>query len=1027
MKIKTVLMLLLLTFFLGGMMPSSVHAANSVVVFNAANFPAVDTARPAATQLESMFAGSRFAASADLKTALGDPETRLLVLPYGSAFPEDSWDEIYEYLQRGGNLLVLGGRPFTRAAYRTKSGWRLRDYSPRFSRLLMIDQYQETPGSDDMEFLSNPDYPMEVPRFGWKRAFSPVIRLSAVDLYKRGGSAGSLDARLDTLAWGVHKKDGRKLSAPAIQVDHIRNGFDGGRWIFLNADLPKDFFVSGGMLVNALIERALQGAEEFTVRPSYPLYLPGESVQLKVDWNCRRPPAAALTAKITTYPDSNPSKVSETTVAVPADKMVELPAQSGKSQYVIEAKLMEGSKVRAIYRSGFWMRDDAWLRSGSGVSVNKDFFELDFKPMAVIGTTYMSSEVQRLYFQYPNVYVWDRDLGQIRERGLNMIRSGWWTGWDKICDENGTPNEHALRTFEAFLMTARKHSLPVQWNFFAFLPDVLGGENAYLDPEAVRRQQTLISTFVKRFHDIPWLMWDFINEPSISKRLWTMRPNGDPIELQQWNEWLDRRYKNKNALAAAWNVPASSVKGTVPVPEDAEFTARGAYVGRNSLKVYDFYIFAQDIFSNWVKALHDIVRNTGSKQLVTVGQDEGGIQDRLSPAYWGKYTDFTTNHSWWQNDHIVWNSLLAKQPGKALLLQETGLQRELHFNEIARRTTESEAALLERKVAASFIQGGGAIQWLWNTNSYMTESNETPIGAVRTDGTEKEEATVLRDLAAFAKLLHPYLVNPQLPQIAIVTSQAAQFSVINDMQLEAQRKAVRTLLYQNRLPAYAIAENQLENLGNPKLVLLPSPQSLTDEAWKLLLKYVEAGGKLLITGPVERDEHWQTAKRADALEPDAAAEPLVYHNAALRIGDRPIYLSFEQQKQNQAESLRFKDGSTFKEISHGSGRIFWASYPVELSEGTQAAAILYAYVAAEAKIEPAFELLTPLSPGVLVYPTVLEDAILYTLISDDAEDAKIDLRDKQTGAKLTLPLAGQHAALAVIDKSKKAIVAKYGF
>jgi hypothetical protein len=1026
MKNKTVLILLLSVLFLGSMIPMSVHAATGVVVFSSANFPAVDTARPVAAQIESLFPGSSFASVSELKTALGASETRLLVLPYGSAFPEDAWEEIYAFLQRGGNLLVLGGRPFTRPAYHTKSGWHLRDYSPRFTRPLMIDQYQETPGSDGMEFQPNPDFPVEIPKFGWKRAFSPVIRLSSVDLYKRGGSAGSLDAQLTTLAWGA-KKDGRKLSAPVIEVNHIRNGFDGGRWIFLNAELTKDFFISGGMLANMLVERALQGAEEFTVRPSYPLYKQGEPVQLKIEWNCKTPPATALTAKITTFPETNPSKTIETTAAVPGSQGVELAPPTGKGMFTIEAKLMEGSKVRAIYHTGFWIRDDAWLHTGQAVSVNKDFFELEFKPIAVVGTTYMSSEVQRLYFQYPNVYVWNRDLGQINERGLNMIRSGWWTAWDKICDENGVPSEHTLRTLEAFLMTARKHSLPVQWNFFAFLPDVLGGVNAYLDPEAIRKQQTLISTIVKRFYDVPWLMWDLINEPSISKRLWTMRPNGDAIELGKWNEWLNQHYKNKAALAAAWNLPAGSVQGTVPLPEDIEFTSRGAYVGRNSLKVYDFYVFAQDVFSGWLKALRDVVRNTGSKQLVTVGQDEGGIQDRLSPAYWGQYVDFTTNHSWWQNDNVVWDSLMAKQPGKALLIQETGLQREINFDEIARRTTEGEAALLERKVAASFIQGGGAIEWLWNTNSYMTESNETPIGAVRTDGTEKEEATVMRDYATFAKSLHAHLINPQLPQIAIVTSQAAQFSVINDLQLEAQRKAVRTLLYQNRLAAYAIAENQLANLGNPKLALLPSPQNLTDEAWKLLLKFVEAGGNLLITGPVERDEHWQVTRRADALDPDAKAEPLVYHNAAIRIGERPINLSFDQQIQNQAESLRFSDGSTFKEISQGNGRIFWSSYPVELSEGSLAASIVYAYVAAQAKIEPAFELLTPLSPGVLIYPTVMEDVILYVMISDDADNAKIDLRDKVTGARLTLQLAGQRAAIAVIDKGKKSIIAKYGF
>ena len=104
----------------------------------------------------------------------------------------------------------------------------------------MIDQYQETPGSDGLQFQPNPEMPLQLSAFTWKRAFSPVIRLSAVDLYHRGGAAGSIDARLDALAWGV--KDGRKLSAPVIQVDHYRNGFDGGRWIFVNAELSNEFF-----------------------------------------------------------------------------------------------------------------------------------------------------------------------------------------------------------------------------------------------------------------------------------------------------------------------------------------------------------------------------------------------------------------------------------------------------------------------------------------------------------------------------------------------------------------------------------------------------------------------------------------------------------------------------------------------------------------------------------------------------------------------------------------------------------------
>src|SRR5207245_7724771 len=156
-----------------------------------------------------------------------------------------------------------------------------------------------------------------------------------------------------------------------------------------------------------------------------------------------------------------------------------------------------------------------------------------------------SSVVQRLYFGHPNAYVCDRDMGQIQAVGLNMLRTGWWTGWDKFCDENGQPYERTLRTLEAYLMTARKHSLPVQFNFFAFLPEVLGGVNSYLDPQALRKQQTLVSTVVARFHDVPFLAWDLINEPSISPHMWMTRPNGDPIELPAWTPSLASRYRDR--------------------------------------------------------------------------------------------------------------------------------------------------------------------------------------------------------------------------------------------------------------------------------------------------------------------------------------------------------------------------------------------------------------------------------------------------------------------------------------------------
>src|ERR1035437_4765689 len=81
-------------------------------LFSETGFPAADSAVPSAHQFAALLPGARFAPAGQLAVLLKDPATRLLVLPYGSAFPEESWPEIFAFLKNGGNLLVLGGRPF---------------------------------------------------------------------------------------------------------------------------------------------------------------------------------------------------------------------------------------------------------------------------------------------------------------------------------------------------------------------------------------------------------------------------------------------------------------------------------------------------------------------------------------------------------------------------------------------------------------------------------------------------------------------------------------------------------------------------------------------------------------------------------------------------------------------------------------------------------------------------------------------------------------------------------------------------
>ena len=215
--------------------------------------------------------------AADLPRLLADPTTKLLVLPYGSAFPEADADAITQYLQRGGNLLTLGGRPFTRPIDR--------DNHPRpetyaYPRQLLLSDYQSTGPSTDLTPLTNHDLlSADLPPITYTDAFSVVIRLSDEGSSTRIGASGLPDSTLTTLLWGTRLD--QKITAPVIQIDHFRNNFAGGRWIMLNATPTQP---PPANLITRLAAQALLGPSDFTAIPSEPLYLPTETPTFDVTW-----------------------------------------------------------------------------------------------------------------------------------------------------------------------------------------------------------------------------------------------------------------------------------------------------------------------------------------------------------------------------------------------------------------------------------------------------------------------------------------------------------------------------------------------------------------------------------------------------------------------------------------------------------------------------------------------------------------------------------------------------------------------
>ena len=90
------------SLLIGIMLGTALFAqTGNVLVFSEPGFPAADSVAPTEAQLAKLFPGAKTAGVKQLREELSTPASRLLVLPYGSAFPEEAWSGIKSFLDRG--------------------------------------------------------------------------------------------------------------------------------------------------------------------------------------------------------------------------------------------------------------------------------------------------------------------------------------------------------------------------------------------------------------------------------------------------------------------------------------------------------------------------------------------------------------------------------------------------------------------------------------------------------------------------------------------------------------------------------------------------------------------------------------------------------------------------------------------------------------------------------------------------------------------------------------------------------------
>ncbi len=1026
------------------------------MVFWESDFPQIDGGHITREILESALTGFEvsYVSEQQLIEQLRVDRCDLLVMPYGSAFPKRAWPAILAYLRAGGNLLNLGGTAFAAPVIRIASRWRPEAPQTAYHKKLGITHsfpveaaavasYRAASqfGEENLKNKSSDNQNL-ANEFKPERIFELYVRLtSSSSIADEAGSDGPREAVLHSLVFGLNHEQ-RPVAAPIIQIDRLQGEFAGGRWVLANFSGR----VSAAAIAR-LAEQAALGAIEFSVRSEFACYRPGEVPSFSVDLH--RPFGKVEKGNVDKIiRDDCRLEVRDRANQVVAQLQVVLKREAARVTGT--ARLNEGTKLapgfyrvearqavndshpyELAYTTGFWVYDHQLLTRGRPLTVDRNFFYRDGDVYPITGTTYMASDVHRQFLFDPNPAVWDRDFRAMKSAGVNLVRTGLWTGWKKFMPEAGKVNEAALRALDAFLLTAHSHDIPVIFTFFAFLPETWGGKNAYLDPQAVQAQAQFVAAFAQRYREVDDLIWDLINEPSFCspKHLWSCRPNYDDHEKAAWQQWLRVRYDAANdeeratRLQELWRTTSEEA---LDLPRLGDFEGVNILEDRRPLKTFDYRLFAQEMFVRWVRAMTDAIRKSGNrKQLITVGQDEAGNSDSPSPHFFAEAVDFTCMHNWWANDDLVWDSVMAKSPAKASLIEETGIMFYEKMDGSAWRTEEEARNLLERKLAISFaVQGAGFVEWIWNANCYMNSDNEAAIGFHRADQTAKPELESFLKITKFLSAHRNALHGREDERVLMLIPHSLMFSPRNSA-TEVTRKCVRAMFYHCRMPLRAVSEYLLaETNSAAKMIIVPAPRVLTDKCWGALVAQAARGATIVISGVVDADEHWlSNESRSVGLFGVAAETASVSASESILIGTAEHFVRYEGEKIQRIEKavMKAKGPSRVLVQPHGAGRFVWSPLPLEAGNSMDPVIAFYQFALGQANLAPAFTV-SPDNPSILVLPSIFEKHALYTFVSETDRDTSLTLNDHETRTPIPVTIPAGRATLLLLDRTTGTLI-----
>jgi len=636
---------------------------------------------------------------------------------------------------------------------------------------------------------------------------------------------------------------GRPRGSAGALVLNYAGLYRGSAWLVFGVTNQDLFAPDRAAMRRALLEAvaaALRKTFLERVATDLACYRDGETVSLQAAaWNLGKSQAEAA-VRFEVLAQDEAEAVFEETVSVPLPPGARQeataswsPGRFARDFYRVRAVLLLDGRPVDEVESGFAVRDEALLTSGPALTLRDNYLCLDGAPHFLTGTNVYGYSFG---CQLENPLTWDRDLRRIRDAGLSVVRvihySPFWAASDLISGDglSRPQTEPVLRQFDAFIQLCRKHRL---------IPYLEVANTPSRVPSDEEAQVRASNPNAARYTTVSALLWEVDNEWEWAVPMSREDPQRATAAL---NEFLRQRYGTTEALREAWR-EAGLEFGSVPLPTESEQWGH--------VPTADLIRFWTEATRQGAAALLGPVKSAAPHQLTSVSA-AGTLPLRGDPILSSYDVDLSNIHFYGASDRFCSQFKVSdmRALGKSFSLGEFGAKVHPAWGE--RPEPEAVGVTMDGAVNR-FLQIGhcalglGAsfiANWGWKD----TATRVFPWGLnYPCDEVPKDVLRAYRSMSLLFRSLRPRYEPPSVA-----------FVLPDEHRLGPARVAVANAIFTGlefllgtHTDFLVINEERLADLpSGVRTLLYPIPFCPADETFERLLRFVEAGGSLYLSGDI---------------------------------------------------------------------------------------------------------------------------------------------------------------------------------